>query len=86
MIYRFVVCAPDRAVRDALKQHLSDARVGSAVPIERYELLHRYLNLSPHDFPVAERLADVTLSLPVHAGLTDEEIDHVVHTIRSFHP
>lgn len=86
MTYRFVVCAPDRAVRDALKQHLSDARVGSAVPIKRYELLHRYLNLSPHDFPVAERLADVTLSLPVHAGLTDEEINHVVHTIRSFHP
>ncbi len=84
--YRFVVCAPGRAVRDALKQHLSDAGVGSAVPIERYELLHRYLNLSPQDFPVAERLADVTLSLPVHTGLTDEEIDHVVHTIRSFHP
>ncbi len=86
MTYRFVVCAPDRAVRDALKQHLSDAGVGSAVPIERYELLHRYLNLSPQDFPVAEWLADVTLSLPVHAGLTDEEVDHVVHTIRSFHP
>ena len=86
MTYRFVVCAPDMATRDALKQHLADAGVGSAVPIERYELLHRYLNLRPQGFPVAERLTDVTLSLPMHAGLTDAEIDHVVQTLGGFRP
>ncbi|MNY74289.1 DegT/DnrJ/EryC1/StrS aminotransferase family protein [compost metagenome] len=47
------------------------------VPIERHELLHRYLGLDPRDFPNAERLADTTLSLPLYPALSDAEVDAV---------
>ncbi len=84
MAYRFVVRAPDLATRDALRQHMQKAGVSCAVPIERYELLHRYLELDAADFPVAERLADTTLSLPIHPSLTNAQIAHVTSTFREF--
>lgn len=86
MAYRFVVLAPDLAARDALHQHMEQAGISCAVPIERYELLHRYLNLNTAKFPVAERLVDTTLSLPIHLCLTDKEISHIADTLNLFRP
>jgi perosamine synthetase len=62
------------------------AGVTCVVPIERYELLHRYMKLEPSDFPVAERLADTTLSLPIHSGLTDAQVAQAVTALAGFHP
>ena len=86
MAYRFVVLTPDLATREALFQRMQQAGVGCAVPIERYELLHRYLKLDPADFPVAERLADTTLSLPIHPGLTDAQLAQVATVLAGFRP
>lgn len=84
MVHRFVVVTPDLATREALRAHFERAGVGCAIPIERYELLHRYLNQNPADFPVAERLVDTTLSLPIHPGLSDAQIDQVASALNSF--
>jgi dTDP-3-amino-3,4,6-trideoxy-alpha-D-glucose transaminase len=35
-------------------------------------------------FPVAERLADQVLTLPLYPGITDEQLDRVVHGIREY--
>lgn len=86
MAYRFVVIAPDLATRDALHRHMEKAGVGCIVPIERYELLHRYLNLDSSDFPVAERLADTTLSLPIHSSLTDTQVRRIAWVLSRFNP
>ena len=86
MAYRFVVLAPDLATREALGRHMEQAGVGCAVPIERNELLHRYLKLDPADFPVAERLADTTLSMPIHPGLTDAQLAKVATALKEFRP
>lgn len=86
MPYRFVVIAADAATRDALRAHMAHAGIACAVPLERHELLHRYLRLDPARFPVAERLVDTTLSLPIHLCLSDAEIGHIAATLSSFNP
>ena len=45
------------------------------IPIEKYELLHRYLNLAPEDYPNSEKLSDTCLSLPLYPALSHDEID-----------
>ena len=77
MYYRFVVLLESENERDALLAKLKQAGIGSAIPVEKWELLHRYLNLNPSDYPNAERIAETSLSLPVYPLLTDEEISCV---------
>ncbi|WP_422445618.1 DegT/DnrJ/EryC1/StrS family aminotransferase [Thermoanaerobacterium sp. DL9XJH110] len=36
----------------------------------------------PGDFPVTERVASSTISLPFHNNLSDEEINYVVEKVR----
>ncbi len=84
MAYRFVVVAPDLESRDAFHNHLEKAGIGCAVPIERYELLHRYLGLNSKHFPTAEKLVDTTLSLPIHPGMSESQIEQVVERIGLF--
>ena len=84
MAQRLVVLLPDAAARDGLRAHLAAAGIDSIVPIERFELLHRQLALDPRDFPVSERLADTALSLPLHLGLTDGDVDRVCAALCGF--
>ena len=84
MAYRFVVVTPDRAVREALRTHFATAGVECIVPIERFELLHRYLKLDPTDYPISECLADTTLSLPIHPCLSDEDVSVISNALYRF--
>jgi perosamine synthetase len=77
MMYRFVLVFNERKSRDSMQTFLADAGIQTVVPIERHELLHRYLGLDPTKFPNAERLVDTTLSLPVYPALTDDEVDMI---------
>jgi dTDP-4-amino-4,6-dideoxygalactose transaminase len=72
--------------RDALQQRLTAAGIESFVhyPIA----LHRqpafaYLGLAAGAFPVAERLAGEILSLPMHPGLSEEQIAGVAEQVRA---
>jgi perosamine synthetase len=84
MVHRFVVVAPTREIRDALRAHMEDAGVECAVPVERFELLHRYMRLDPSEYPIAERLADTTLSLPMHLGLNASDVNVVCEALARF--
>lgn len=86
MAYRCVVLAPGRIVRDALRTHLEAASIGCIVPVERYELLHRYLELDPAEYPAAERIADTSLSLPLYPALEDADVDRVCQALHTFRP
>jgi len=76
--YRFVVQTEDQETRDRLQGHMSRHGVTTIVPIERYELLHRYLGLDAEAYPNAEKIVDTTLSLPLFPGLSDSEIDRIL--------
>ena len=68
--------------RDALRDQLSDHGIGSAVyyPI----CIHRqpaYAGVEA-DVPVAERVADEVLSLPVHPNVSSDDIAHIGDVVR----
>jgi len=56
-------------------------------PTFRYAPLHRvpFYGVDVR-LPQAERAADETLCLPLHASLSDEDLDLVVTSIRRFDP
>jgi len=74
-----------RTARDRLRTALRDDGIESAVfypaPIHR-QPLYRRLGYGERNLPVAERLCDEVLSLPVHPALADADIERVAASVR----
>ncbi len=81
MPHRFVLVLASREHRDALLSYFAAGGVKAVIPLEPYELLHRYLHLDASAFPNAERLVDTTLSLPLYPALSDQEIEQVAELL-----
>jgi dTDP-4-amino-4,6-dideoxygalactose transaminase len=75
--FRFVVEFPTGDHVSEARRAFHEAGVETIIPIERYELLHRYLGLHPGEFPAAEEIVDRTLSLPTYPGMTDDDVRRV---------
>jgi dTDP-4-amino-4,6-dideoxygalactose transaminase len=74
------------ANRDRVAKALADAGVATGVhyPIPLHlQPAYRRLGLSQGDFPIAERLADEILSLPIYPELDDERIEYVVSHLKA---
>jgi dTDP-4-amino-4,6-dideoxygalactose transaminase len=73
--------------RDALKQFLTARGIGSEiyypVPLHRQECF-RYLGCETEPFPVAMRLADEALSIPVYPELKTVQLDEIIAAIAAF--
>jgi dTDP-4-amino-4,6-dideoxygalactose transaminase len=71
--------------RDRFQQRLREAGIGTAVhypiPVHRQPL---YLDLGYRDvsLPVSEAAAAHVLSLPVHPGLSDSDLERIVESVR----
>lgn len=75
--------------RNALIEHLTNFNVDSIVhyPVPPHlQKCYQDLNLAKGSLPVAERLASGVLSIPICPTLTDEQVNHVIKSIRSFNP
>ena len=74
--------------RDQLQQYLInknvDAKVHYPVPIH-LQPAAKYLNYKRGDFPVAEKLARTSLSIPVHEFIKEKDIKYVVKSIDKFY-
>jgi perosamine synthetase len=72
--------------RDRLAAHLEkngvEAAIHYPVPIHLQEPYRATYGYTQGSFPVAERLAEQVLSLPIHAAITDEEVHTVSQLIR----
>ncbi|RME38632.1 MAG: hypothetical protein D6788_07060, partial [Planctomycetota bacterium] len=72
--------------RDELLAFLRERGIEAVVhyPVPLYRLPHaaRFVTVP---LPMADRQADRALSLPIHEGLTDEQIDFVCDAIEAFH-
>jgi dTDP-4-amino-4,6-dideoxygalactose transaminase len=44
---------------------------------------YAYLGHRENDFPVASRLKDQILSLPIHGSMSDAQVEYVIDTVRS---
>ena len=75
------------AQKEALIKHLEGKGIGTAAfyPVAMHmQKAFDYLSYKLGDFPVAERLAEQTVCLPVFPELTDEEVGYVIDEVKSF--
>lgn len=73
--------------RDRLRAHLADHDIGTMVhyPVPPHlQEAYRGLGLDSGRFPVAEELADTSLSLPLFVGITREQVKTVAEHIVEF--
>ena len=74
--------------RDKLQKYLIkkgvDAKVHYPIPIH-LQTAAKYLKHKRGDFPVAEKLAKTSLSLPVHEFIKERDIKHVAALIENFY-
>lgn len=72
-----------RGRRDALREYLKQHDIGSAV-----EFVPNHLQPAFREFheplPMSERLFTEILTLPLHCELTDNDVEFVAHTVKSF--
>jgi dTDP-4-amino-4,6-dideoxygalactose transaminase len=80
----FVVRHPRR---EALREHLARGGVGTLIHYPtppHLQAAYTELGLAAGSFPLAERMADEALSLPMGPHLSDTEVGHVVAQVSSF--
>jgi UDP-4-amino-4-deoxy-L-arabinose-oxoglutarate aminotransferase len=77
----------DPARRDQLLSHLKDRRIAAMVNYRAIHLLDYYtrkFQLPRGSFPVAERIGDSTISLPLYPSMPRDHVDIVTRAIRDF--
>lgn len=78
----FPIVTPNREFRDGLRKALADAGVDTRsyfVPLHLQPHLRRYVT---HEFPVAERLGQCGLYLPLFPDMSDGDVDYVCEVLR----
>lgn len=73
--------------RDELQKHLNENGIGTLIhyPIPPYlQQAYAHLGHAKGDFPIAETLADTSLSIPMWPGMTSDDVNTVGAAIRSF--
>jgi len=79
--YRFLIkTQKSKALMNVLKKN----GVKTIVPIEGFELLHRYLKQSSSDFPISENIAKTTLSLPIYPSLAIPDTEKISKIVLKF--
>jgi dTDP-4-amino-4,6-dideoxygalactose transaminase len=72
--------------RDRLRQLLADRGVETLVhyPIPPHlQAAYTCLGYGRGDFPLAESMADSMISLPIGPAMTDEQVEHVIHSVKA---
>ena len=86
VFYTYTIRVPGGR-RDDLRKYLGDRGVGTQihypVPIHLQQSA-QFLGYRKGDMPVTEKLATEVLSLPMFAELTDEQVERVADSVRSF--
>lgn len=75
------------ARRDGLQKHLQQHGIGTLIhyPVPPHlQAACASLGHRPGDFPIAEKIAETCLSLPLYPGLTAEEANYIADTVRQF--
>ena len=83
--HQYTIAAPER---DRLQKFLADNKISSAIFYPKALHLQECfsdLGYRQGAFPVAERLCDEVLSLPIYPELTTEQIEYVARTILKFY-
>jgi len=74
--------------RDELSEYLKANEIGTSIyyPIPLHlQKCFEYLGYKKGDFPVAERICDNIMALPIYPEITEEEVEFVCETILKFY-
>ena len=74
--------------RDALQKHLADNKIGTLIhyPIPPHlQKAYQSLGFKQGDFPIAEELANTSLSLPMWPGMTEENVYTIAKCVTEFY-
>ena len=81
----YVIRAKDRKnLKVFLNSNGIDAKIHYPKPMHLQKAA-KYLGYSEGDFPVAENLAQISMSLPVHEFITKSQIEYAVDNIKLFY-
>lgn len=73
--------------RAELERYLNEHGIGTnkhyPIPMHLQEC-YKDLGFKEGDFPIAEEISATQLSLPMYYGMTDEEVQYIIHTINAF--
>jgi len=86
-IYHQYTIRVKKGLRDALQNFLKENEIGTAIyyPLPLHlQQCFQYLGYKRGDFPVAEKISEEVLSLPVYPELTRKMQDYVVDKIKEF--
>jgi len=78
------VLLPEGTDRDAVTDHMSSRGVSTSVhfqPLHTFDWFRTHAAIGPAGVATATRLAPRALSLPLHPGLTFDQVDRVVATL-----
>jgi perosamine synthetase len=85
---QYTVRAADQAARDALLAHLENsniaARVYYARPIHEEPALAGHLGRQPLDLPETKQASLRVLSLPIHPGLNEGDLERIAQAVNAF--
>ena len=84
-VYHLFVIRTEK--RDELQSFLSSKGIGTLIhyPIPPHlQKAYHNLGFRKGDFPIAEELADTSLSLPMFPGITEQQQDYVIQEIKAF--
>lgn len=79
-----VVLLPEGVERAAVMAAFAADQIGTSIhfrPLHTFAWYAEHAPLGPGGVPVADRLAGRALSLPLHAGLADADVDRVVEVL-----
>lgn len=68
--------------RDRLAKYLLDKSIYTTVRYHPLHLIDRYNG--GHSLPVAEKLNEELLNIPIHPNLSDRELEYIIQTIKDF--
>ena len=84
VFHRFMVRHPERdALAQFLQQQGIETKVNYPIPLH-LQPAARSLGYARGDFPMAEKLADTILSLPIYPALGDDQVDWVCEQVLEF--
>ena len=84
-IYHVFVIRCDR--RDELEVYLKEKGIGTVkhYPIPMHlQAAYKDLAIKKGELPIAEKISDTVLSLPMFYGMTDEQVEYVIKVINDF--
>lgn len=84
---QYSIVLPNSDLRNALKEYLNEKNIPSM--IYYYKPMHKQKAFSEEDsaildYPIAEKICDTVLSLPMHPYLEESDIDYIVSSVKNF--